>query len=254
MLKMDSIKLPNSWEEVYADQFLELKKLDESNSSFFVRQIEILSILNDTLPDDEMWEDLDVEELAILIGKLKWLRYEPSTQLKTKIGDYTCININKLSFGEFIDLEYYFSNNYYENLSNICSVLYRKTKCDEWSNLIYEPYESINIEDRCKAFDELPITDIYGVIKYYLDFKELLMTTYEKLFEPQFDDDEEIDESQYDQEEKDDIEKEKVIIKWSWENIIHKLTDGDVTKYEKITSLPVIFIFNQLSYLKDINQ
>ena len=251
---MDSIKLPNSWEEVYADQFLELKKLDGSDSSFFIRQIEILSILTDTLPDDEMWEDLDVEELAILIGKLKWLRYEPSNQLKTKIGDYTCIDINKLSFGEFIDLEYYFTNDYFDNLSNICSVLYRKTKTDEWGNLIFEPYELINIEYRSKDFNELPITDIYGVIKYYLDFKQLLMNTYEKLFEPQFDDEEEVDNSQYEQEEIDEIEKEKVIIKWSWENVIHKLSDGDITKYEKITSFPVIFIFNQLSYLKDINQ
>lgn len=248
---MSNIKLPKSWDEVYADQFLELKKLDDEQSSFFIRQIHILAILTDTLPDDELWEDLDVEELAELIAELKWLRHEPSNQLKKTIDNFTCIDINKLSFGEFIDLEHYFTEDYYNNLFKICAILYRQTKIDEWGNVLYEPYENIDIDERSKSFNELPITYVYGVFKYYLEFKQLLMTTYDKLFEPVFTDEEDINE--YDPEEQKAIEEEKKIIKWSWENVIYKLADGDVTKYEKITSLPVIFVFNQLSYLKDMN-
>ena len=82
------INLPKSWEDIYVDQFIALKKMDDSESSFFIKQIKILVILTDTLPNDEMWEDLDVELLTDYIKKIKWLNTEPSNQFKKKIDEF----------------------------------------------------------------------------------------------------------------------------------------------------------------------
>jgi len=246
------IKLPNNWDEVLSDQFIELKKLDDVESSFFIKQIEVLSILTDTLPDDEVWEDLDVEVLSKYIKDISWLKQEPSKDFKNKIGDLTCIDINELKFGEFIDLEYYFStNNYFENLFNICSIFYRQTKTNEWGKIIIEPYENVNIKERSEVFKELPITNIYGIIHYYKEYKENILKTYEKLFEPQFEEVEE-DTSGYNPEDISDIQEEKVMIKWGWENVIFKLSKGDITKYDKITELPLIMVLNHLSHIRDM--
>lgn len=225
--------------------------MDDSESSFFIKQINVLAILTDTLPNDEMWEELDVEELNQYIKQIKWLHTEPSNQFKNKIDDFTCIDINKLSFGEFIDLEHYFSKNqYYENIYKICSIFYRKTKTNDWGHTEYEPYEYINIDERASVFEDLKITDVYGLIKYFIDFKELIQTTYATHFEPIIEDTDE--EVEYDVEEQAEIENEKVLTKWGWENILYKLANGDITKYDELTKLPIIFIFNHLSYIKDM--
>lgn len=246
------INLPKNWDSVLADQFIELKKLDDVESSFFIKQIEMLAILTDTLPDDEIWEDLDVEELSNLIKDISWLKQEPSNDFKKTIDNLTCIDINQLKFGEFIDLEHYFSsNNYYQNLFEICAIFYRQTKTNEWGKLIIEPYSNVNISERSEKFKELPITYIYGLIKYYKNYKENILKTYEKLFEPQFDTTEE-DSTEYDPEDIAIIEEEKVMVKWGWENVIFKLTKGDIIKYEEITDLPLVMVLNHLSHIKDM--
>jgi len=251
---MDNINLPNNWDEIYYDQFLLLKELDLSESSYYAKNISRLAILTDTLEDDEVWEDIDVEELSVMIKGLYWLKTEPSTDFSRKIGDLTFKEINKISFGEFIDLEYYFSTDYFLHLPEICAILYRKTKQDEWGNTIFEPYDNINIDERKNLFNDLPISNIYGIIKEYLKFKDLINNTYKNLFEITLDESELDEEPEaYNEEEQAEIAYENKIAKWSWENVLNKLSNGDLTKYEDITNLSIIFILNQLSYRKDMD-
>lgn len=243
------VNLPKGWDEIFVDQFIDLKNLSDDDM-FFNRQIKILSILTDTDANDERWLDLDVEELAKSIGSLNWMKSDPTNNFKVTINDLTAIDINKLSFGEFIDLEYYFNLNYFENLSKICAIMYRKTKTNEWGDLVFEDYSNINIEKRSEVFDELPISYIYGIIDYYLTFKKKLFSTYETLFEPQIEGDE--DETNYDAEDLKEMENEKAMQQWGWENVLYKLSNNDITKYDQITKMPVIFIFNQMSFIKDM--
>jgi hypothetical protein len=243
-------KLPTNWNEVYVDQYLTLKKMDDDESSFFFRNITILSILTDTLPEDDMWQNMDVYELNTIIKQLKWLRSEPTINFKKQIGEYTCIDINTLSFGEFIDLNYYISNDFFDNFFLFCAVFYRKTKQDEWGNTMFEPYGSYDLNQRAKEFEELYITDVFGLIKYFSDYREFIYKSYENIFQPIIEDEEEVE---FDEEEQKEIEQEKLKEKWSWENLLHKLSNGDITKYDMITSKPFIFILNHLSFLKDNN-
>jgi len=239
-----SLKLQNSWDSVYTDQFIEIRLLD--NSSIYNNSIEIISILNNIMSDDELFDELYVDELNDMVLKLSWIKREPSNNFKSKVLDYEIIDINKLTFGEFLDLEYLFSD-YYTNFNKICATFYRKVKEDEWGIKRFEPYPLYDIDKRALEFDDVIISDVWGIIKYYLDLKKLINDTYD-LFEPEIDE----EDVELDEEDKVEEEKEKVFRNWAWENVLHNLSNGDITRYNEILDKPIIFILNQLSFRKDM--
>ncbi len=245
-------RIPTNWDSVYLDQFIELVKINDKDISFYNKQIEIVSILLDILPDDEEWDDVDTSELNDIIKSLKWISTEPSNSYSEIINSYKCIDINNLTFGEFIDIDYLFSENNISNINKICSILYRKYKQDEWGNIIYEPYGRYDLDLRKLEFDELPITSVYGVIKKYREYKENIESIYNTIFEPKLNSDDLDDIEDLDDDDKVEMDREELMRRWGWENVIYKLADGDVTKYDDITNLPLIFILNQLSFMKDM--
>jgi hypothetical protein len=56
-----------------------------------------------------------------------------------------------------------------------------------------------------------------------------------------------------DPEEVKEIEKEQAQSKWSWEQTIYGLTNGDITKSEKVGALPLIYVFNTLAMKKELD-
>lgn len=243
-----NLSLPTNWDEVLLDQFILIKSIDPE-APFYTRQHEILAILTDTTVDDPLWDDLDITALTAHIKSLNWICQEPSTNLVNTIGDLRVIQIDKLTLGEWIDLEHYFQD-YYANLATIAAILYRKTRVDEWGNTIWQSHASYPISERANGFMEEPVTKFYPLIKYYLDFKTMIMETYIELFSPQV----ELDEGDYVPDEE-DIEQEKIEAinnKWSWETVLHTLSGGDITKYDALTSMPLIFILNQLSFRREM--
>lgn len=245
-------KLPNSWSDVKVDQYIEYKQLKEDQfESFFDYEIEAFQILMDDMFDDDI-EDLDIEDFDEIRKSFRFRLQEPTNKIKYNIGLFTYKGIESLSFGEFIDMEYYIINDMIEYLPNICAILWRKTKQDDWGNAIIEPYSNININNRIEEFKMIPITDVYGVINEYAKFKELFLDTYNLLFEQPLGDEGKFDEY-LTEEDKIEIEKEESLKKWSWESLLYQLANGDITKYDYILGLPLIFVFNQLSFKKSMN-
>jgi hypothetical protein len=245
-------KQSKSWSDVKVDQYIEYKELQEDQfESSFDYEVELFQILRDENFDFDV-EELDVEEFNQIRKSFNFRFNEPSNNIKYNIGLYSYIGMDELSFGNFIDLEYYFTNDLFGFLPNICAILWRKTKEDEWGNAIIEPYSNININNRIEEFKLVPITDVYGVINEYTKFKELFLDTYNLLFEQPLSDEGKFDEYLTD-EDKIEIEKEEAMKKWSWESVLYQLADGDITKYDAILGLPLIFVFNQLSFKKSMN-
>jgi hypothetical protein len=54
-------------------------------------------------------------------------------------------------------------------------------------------------------------------------------------------------------EELDEIEAEKKASKWSWEQMIYSLCNGDLTKAEKLGKLKLTFVFNMIGMKKELN-
>lgn len=249
---MEKIKLPTCWEEVYVDQFIQLKKLDETDNSFFFKQHERLAILSDLESSDSVWDDIDMEELDQMLVDIKFLNKEPNNQHKKVINDLHLIDLNKISLGEYIDLEV-FSRKYYENFSKICSILYRKVNTTKWGNIEVEPYDEIDLEKRKFEFEELPITDVFGALKYFFDFKDNFITIFKNHFSnSKIEDD--YDETVLSKEEIEEIEKENKMIEiWAWDKFIYDLAEGNLLNYDKILNLPLYLVFNYKSLVKDLN-
>lgn len=231
------MKLPKSWIQLRVEQFNELWLLDEESfGSLFLYNLEVIAIVTDT-DGDEL--DLTIEELHEYLDELKFLRKEPHNNFKREILNTKYKSCENLTLGEFIDLEYYFGLDYVKYLTTIASVFYKRFKLDEFGNTIYEPY-NYNPADRAEMFDELPVTDIYGIISEYLKFRTNFMKEYENLFQPEI---EETDE-EMDLEDRKAEEEEKKLTRWSWERLLYELSGGDMTKIEAITNLPLIMVFN----------
>jgi hypothetical protein len=143
-------------------------------------------------------------------------------------------------------LEYVFSLNYIEKLPNICAILYRQIKLDDFGNKQIEGRE-YNEAERANRFLDLAIPEVFGVLQNYLSFKKKFMETFEELFlEPDF------EPIEAEEKTKDDITKEKLLVKWSWERTIYMLANEDVLKFNEVVKLPLVFVFNMLSMKKDL--
>lgn len=252
------MKLPKSWHNVKLHQFKELRQLDK-NLGYFSFQLDTLAILADI--DSEELEDLTIDELNELFQSVKWVLHEPKKGCKSKLTieneDYIFKPFTKLTLFEFIDLEYFLTNDYLKHISHIASVFYRRIDKDKWNNIEFEPYVFSPFE-RYELFDDVFITDVYGILTDYLKYRENFMRKYENLFNDNEDEDEETDDiNDFNsiEEYKDSLkqkEQGKKAKKWGWEALLFDLCEGDITKMDEVGNQPLIFVFNILSMRKDM--
>jgi hypothetical protein len=246
------MKLPNSWDNILVDQYIELRGLD-NELPYFDLMLETISIVTDT--DIDELEELSFNELVAIEKQLVWLTSEPSKNVATELnnnfafGSLHYKGLDNLTLGEFIDLNHYFSENFVEELPTIAAILYRQTKVNEWNETIIEPYD-YDPRNRRELFMEVGITQIYGIITSFLEYKSNFEQTYANLFKPDLSD-EDIDD--LDEETKREIAEEERLDKFSWERLIYSLTDGDITKTDKVLNLSVVYVFNVLSMKKALD-
>ena len=244
------IKLPKNWSQVTLEQFIEFSGIDREQGAYHYNS-EALSILSDE--PIEVIEDMDVDELAELVAEAKWCTSEPSKRYKHELLGMKFKPFNKLTLYEYIDLDYFFGDNYITNLDKVCAICYRHSKLNEWGDEVLEPYE-FDCNIRAEKFHDLPITDVYGIVHEFMKYREDFLKKYENLFSGDLDEDLSDEERrEMDPEEVKEIEKEQAQAKWSWEQTIYGLTNGDITKSDKVGNLPLIYVFNVLSMKKELD-
>lgn len=234
------MQLPKNWSQITTNQFIELKALKEEDfGSLFLYNLEVLSIATDTDPDE--LDEIEPEVLVDYVYQLNFLRHEPSKSVVQSIGGLWFKPFLLLTLGEFIDLEYYFSNDFVNNLTNICGICYRNKKVNEWGIEEFEPYR-FNPSDRANLFEHEPINKTYGVVPEYLKFRGELMQSYENLFMPDIEEGDDLDPEDLKEEQ-----EEQKVKKWGWEKVIYDLAGEDITKADQITDLPLIMVLNFMS-------
>jgi hypothetical protein len=244
------INLPKQWSQVTLEQFIEFNQIAKDQGAYYYNS-EALSILSNE--PIEVIEDFDVDELTELIRENNWCASEPSKRYKHEVLGMKFKPFSKLTLYEYIDLDYFFTDNYITNLHKVCAILYRQTKLNEWGDEIMEPYD-FDCNIRAEKYLDLPITDVYGIVHEFLKFRENFLKTYENLFTGESDTpltDEE--KANMDPEEIKEIEQEEKQAKYSWEQTIYGLTNGDITKSDKIGVLPLVYVFNILSMKKELD-
>jgi hypothetical protein len=215
----------------------------------FNYQIDVLCTLLDCYPED--FDNITLDELEELLLEVKFIRDEPHKNYKNTLGQYKLKPFNKITLGEFISLEAYFSENYIEKLLNIIAILYRRVRVNEWGDEILESY-NYHSNDRLDWFLDFPITDVFGLLPEYIKFREGIIDQYKNLMTESYEDDFEID-SNMDAEDLKAVEEEKKQKKWAWEQLIWMLCQEDLTKFNAVCELPLILVFNFLGMKKELN-
>jgi hypothetical protein len=240
------MNLPKNWTQVTVSQWQELSQIDPTEfNSVFLQTIEALSILSDT--DPEELEDLDPEELLNLASKVQFIKREPSNKPKDLVKGFRLKPLDALTLGEFIDMEYY-TTNLAENFTLILSILYKRWKSDEWNNLVFEPY-TYKLNERKDVFNEVSINDVFGAVNNYITYSNDFKKRYENLFNPV------IEETETEELDEDDLKaeaEEQRFNKWSWEKLLYDLANQDLTKIDAVTDLPLVFVFNMLSMVEEL--
>ena len=226
-------------------QFLEIRNLS-SEFGIFDYQIDVLCALTDSNISE--FEELDIDDLGKLTRQLKWIESEPSRRYKNKLDNYVLKPYSKLSLGEFIDLEHYFSNNYLDHFCHILAILYRRTSKNVYGDDIIEPYE-YSPRDRLDWYLDYPITDVYGLIPEYLKYRENFTNTYTNLLVDVVTDDEVLEDAEEIKEQKREQQKQK----FAWESTIMALCNDDLSKFNSILEMPVVLVFNILGMKKTLD-
>ena len=212
----------------------------------FNYQIDVLSALTDS--DISEFEELDIDELGELTKQIKWVQSDPSRRYKNNLDKYVLKPFSKLTLGEFIDLEHYFSNNYLDHFCHILALLYRRTSKNIYGDDIIEPYE-YSPRDRLDWFLDYPITDVYGLIPEYLKYRENFTNTYTNLLVDVVTDDEVLEDIEEIKEQKREQEKQK----FAWESTIMALCNDDLSKFNSILDMSVVLVFNILGMKKTLD-
>ena len=241
--------LPKSWSDVTLEQFIEISAIEKSLGSSHYNA-ETISIVTDISIDEV--DEMDIDELTKLVAKYKWVNSQPSKQYKHELLGMKIKPLSKLCLFEYIDIDYYFNDNYLTNLDKICAILYRQSKLNEWGEVVLEPYE-YDLNTRAEKFLDLPITEVYGVINEFLKFRENFLKVYANLFGEAEDELTPEELAALDPDEIKEVDQEKKNTKWSWEHMIYGLTNGDITKTEAVGALPLTYVFNILGMKKELD-
>ena len=253
--------IAKSWSDINIKTFIELTNIKiENYSTEDDYNVDVISAISD-LTREEI-ENMDYKQYQEILLNLNFLKKLPSSKYSQSllvnnkrldfIGDF-----NNLSVGEFIDLEHYFSNDYYQNLPIILAILFRfKIKQDEWFPDKFEEYGDY-IYHRAPLFNSININQVYGIIESYIKWRTDLFETYEGLFDSTVDEDEPYDEipnqniiakAEAVKEEK----KQKAIKKWGWYIFLLRLANNDITKLDDVVKVNLIQALNILSCKKEL--
>ena len=245
--------LLNSWNDITVDQFIQLKSVEESDfHSLLSFKMDQLFILTNTSIEDDIWNDVDTDKLQELFEEMDWLKVQPSLNFSRSVLSYHFKELNTITLGEFIDLESLFNINYLLKLPEICAILYRQNRLNDWGHIVIEPRTYSEFE-RADQFMDVKITEVYGILQAYLTFKKKFIDGFENLFEePMTEQEQEEAPEPLTAEDFEAVRKEKAVIKWNWERIIHYFAQSHSLTFDQVTELKLIFVFNQLSMMKDL--
>lgn len=231
----------NGWEDVTLEEYNDVIKIQQENNGYLSRALETLCYLT----DDDGWDDMPSQKVIQEYLKIKWVETPPINNVIEHIGNYKLKPLNKLNLSEWIDLDDSIVNGEY---SNIISILYRKYEEDKWGNIEYEPYK-FSLKERQEFSNNLPITNVFGVINSAYKYRETLLSSFAELFEGY--DDEVLSEDEKEMlspseviEIENQIKNDNLKKNFAWQHLLDDISGGVWSHIPAILELPHTFVFN----------
>jgi len=258
---------------------VKLKNIQDFSISEYNNLFEILNFKFNNINEQyklllELFSDLEESEIENIkdIYKINFseiLKQEiKSKKINLKFGDYNLINLNNITIGRFIDLEYFlnkFSDD--KRLEKITSLLYLK---DSENENIENDFNDLVIMINSK----MKIGNILQVIELFTSFRNEFYNKYHNLFNlkdsDDSDDDDDSDDSDdddgdviiniddsennlLDSDDSDDSDDSSDINNIGLLEFIYILSGDDYLKVEKLLNSNLYSIMNYLSWLKERN-
>ena len=186
-MKEVKLTIPNEWSDITIGIYQEYVKIQESKASEKNKVIRSLALLCNTSPfvvKKMAYTDL-LEIMNIIKGMIDT---EPKEEDFVKVFTFSDIefgfvpNLNKLTTGEYIDLESYCKNPI-ENLHIIMSILYRKVTNKVNDRYAIEPYNPDEFKE--ELFKDCPMNIALSSLGFFLTLGERLATISRRYLEKQ---------------------------------------------------------------------
>lgn len=157
------INVPTSFEDVSLDQYLELSKLDESDT---IGQIAILCKISKE--DVKRMEKSSLNEIEALMSSIQHAdedKYPHARFIELEGRKYGFHpNLSEISVGEFVDLDSLCSNPM-ENLPKIMATLYRPVIEENFQSYKIQPYTS---HEDPEIMKEMKMPYVLGALNFFL--------------------------------------------------------------------------------------
>ena len=186
-MKEVKLTIPNEWSDITIGIYQEYVKIQEGKGSEKNKVIRSLALLCNTSPfvvKKMAYTDL-LEIMNIIKGMIDT---EPTEDDFVKLFNFSetefgfVPNLNKLTTGEYIDLESYCKNPI-ENLHIIMSILYRKVTNKVNDRYAIEPYNPDEFKE--ELFKDCPMNIALSSLGFFLTLGERLAMTSLRYLEKQ---------------------------------------------------------------------
>ena len=176
--KTKEFKLINSWEDVTLEKWLKL--IDFHNGTKSKEAEETIAALSN-IPKD-LIKQLELKDVAVIMGKLSELQAEQDSSLKRVIeiegkryGYHP--NLSEITLGEYADIEVMIKNDIEKNMPDLMAILYRPVTA-ETDNGVYtiEAYDG-DISIRAEEMKKMSAQQVQSALVFFWSLgKELSMT------------------------------------------------------------------------------
>ena len=186
-MKEVKLTIPNEWSDITIGIYQEYVKIQESKASEKNKVIRSLALLCNTSPF--VVKKMAYTDLLDIMNIIKgMIDTEPKEDDFVKLFTFSDIefgfvpNLNKLTTGEYIDLESYCKNPI-ENLHIIMSILYRKVTNKVNNRYAIEPYNPDEFKE--ELFKDCPMNIALSSLGFFLTLGERLAMTSLRYLEKQ---------------------------------------------------------------------
>lgn len=168
-METTQIQIPESWSEISIEKFQELSTFNSENT--ISNSINIIACLTES--DTEIIKRMSSDDLKNVTELLAWSKELPPTEFKHTIEidgiTYSLVpDLNKLTVGEWIDIDGYLEN-FTENIHNVMAILYRPliSSINDRTRIVkeYNANDSLEIAKIFKT--KMNIADVYGTSIFF---------------------------------------------------------------------------------------
>ena len=172
--KVKEFKLINSWSDVTLETWLKL--IDFETGTKTEEATETIAALSD-IPK-KLIKELSLSDVAVIMSKVGELQAKQDTTLKRiiEINDVEYgfhPDLNKITLGEYADVEQFIKNGIETNLPELMAILYRPIKYKKENIYIIDAYDG-EITMRTEEMKQMTAEQVQSALFFFYNFAKVL--------------------------------------------------------------------------------